>query len=95
MDAAKAEDEERAAARRPDEEARGGTPPADSELEEALLRRLERIAVLARKRDEPAPHGELLDELRGLVRAAEELRPLPTETEEEVVERPARRLHGT
>jgi hypothetical protein len=64
-------------------------------LDEALLRRLDRIVVLASRRGEPAPHGELLDELRGLMRAAEQLRSPAPETAEEVVERPARRLHGT
>jgi hypothetical protein len=95
MDVERAHDEELLAVQSADEAARGGAPPAESALEEALLTRLDRIAVLARRRAEPAPHGELLDELRGLVRAAEELRPPPTETEEEVVERPARRLDGT
>ena len=69
--------------------------PPDAGLEDALLQRLDRIVVLASRRGEPAPHGELLDELRGLVRAAEQLRSPDPETTEEVVERPARRLHGT
>jgi hypothetical protein len=69
--------------------------PPDAGLEDALLRRLDRIVVLAARRGEPAPHGELLDELRGLVRAAEQMRSPTPETAEEVVERPARRQHGT
>jgi hypothetical protein len=73
------------------DEARRG----DAELEDALLRRLDRIVALAGRRGEAAPHGELLDELRGLVRDADRLQPEPTETPKEVVERPARRLHGT
>ena len=81
-------------------ERRGGPPlddgPApEAGLDEALLRRLDRIVVLTARRGEPAPHGELLDELRGLMRAAEQLRSPDPETTEEVVERPARRLHGT
>lgn len=68
---------------------------SDAALDEALIRRLDRIVALAARRAEPAPHGELLDELRGLVRAAEQLRSATSETPEEVVERPARRLHGT
>ena len=64
-------------------------------FEDALLRRLDRVVALASRRGEPAPHGELLDELRGLVRAAEQLRSPASEPAEEVVERPARRLHGT
>jgi hypothetical protein len=81
-------------------EGRGGPPPdgrlaPEADLDEALVRRLDRIVVLAARRGEPAPHGELLDELRGLMRAAEQLRPPDPETTEEVVERPARRLHGT
>jgi hypothetical protein len=68
---------------------------ADAGLEDDLLTRLDRVVALARRRNEPAHHGELLDELRGLIRQAEKLRPPPTKTEEEVVERPARRLHGT
>jgi hypothetical protein len=67
----------------------------DAASEDALLRRLDRIVVLASRRGAPAPHGELLDELRGLVRAAEQLRSPGSGTVEEVVERPARRLHGT
>jgi hypothetical protein len=81
-------------------ERRGGAPPEggltpEAGVDEALLRRLDRIVVLAARRREPAPHGELLDELRGLMRAAEQLRSVDPETTEEVVERPARRLHGT
>jgi hypothetical protein len=69
--------------------------PAAERLEDALLTRLERIVALARRRGDPALHEELLGELRGLVREAESLRPPPAADEEEVVERPARRLHGT
>ena len=85
----------------PPEAARRAAPaqaaraPSDAGLEDALLRRLDRIVVLAARRGEPAPHGELLDELRGLLGAAEQLRSPAPETAEEVVERPARRLHGT
>jgi hypothetical protein len=95
MDVENAEDEERPAAQLPEGAVRGGAPLAESELDQALVRRLDRIVVLAGRRAEPAQHGELLDELRGLVRAAEQLRSPPTEAEKEVVERPARRLHGT
>ncbi len=70
-------------------------PAASSCLEDALLERLDRIVALAGRRGGPAPHGELLDELRGLVREAEKLHPPAAETKEEVVERPARRQHGT
>lgn len=95
MDAEKARQDERAAAVRHDEAVRDEAVPAEAVLEDALLTRLDRIVALAGRRDEPGPHGELLDELRGLVREAEKLRQPPTETKEEVVERPARRLHGT
>ena len=75
--------------------AQAACAPSDAGLEDALLQRLDRIVLLAARRGEPAPHGELLDELRGLLRAAEQLRSPTPETAEEVVERPARRLHGT
>jgi hypothetical protein len=89
------------AAEVPPEAARHAEPaqpacaPSHAGLEDALLRRLDRIVALAARRGEPAPHGELLDELRGLLRAAEQLGSPTPETAEEVVERPARRLHGT
>ncbi len=102
MDAETSRDEVSAgAAEVPPEAARRAEPaqaacaPADAGLEDGLLRRLDRIVALAARRGEPAPHGELLDELRGLLRAAEELCSPAPETAEEVVERPARRLHGT
>jgi hypothetical protein len=78
-----------------DEGAREEAVHVGPRLDEVLLTRLDRIVALAARRGEPALHGELLDELRGLVREAETLRPPPQATTEEVVERPARRLHGT
>jgi hypothetical protein len=78
-----------------DEGEREGAAPVGPGLDAALLTRLDRIVALAARRGEPALHGELLDELRGLVREAETLRPPPQATMGEVVERPARRLHGT
>jgi hypothetical protein len=68
---------------------------AAERLEDELLTRLERIVALAGKRGEPALHDELLHELRSLVREAESSRQPLTASDEEVVERPARRLHGT
>ncbi len=76
------------------EAVRGEALPGEAALPDALLARLERVIALSGRRDEPASHGELLDELRGLVHEAQKLPPPPAETEE-VVERPARRLHGT
>jgi hypothetical protein len=73
----------------------GGPGENDERLDDALLTRLDRIVALAGRRGEVALHEELLDELRSLVREVESLRPSPTASEEEVVERPARRLHGT
>ena len=94
MDVEKTRSDERLVAGR-DGPAGDDAVPAADRLEDALLTRLDRIVALAGKRGEPALHDELLDELRSLVREAESLRQPPTASDEEVVERPARRLHGT
>ena len=63
--------------------------------ESRVLERLGRIDALDRT---SAPPGELLAELRGLLDEAERLargRASSESEEEEVVERPARRLLGT
>jgi hypothetical protein len=88
MDAQNGQSDERSGA------SRDGAAP-EVGLDDVLLTRLERIVALAGRRGEPALHEELLDELRSLVREAESLRPSPPPSQEEVVERPARRQHGT
>ena len=95
MDLEKACRDGRAVEKPGDEDEREQAVPVGARLEEALLTRLDRIVALAARRGEPALHGELLDELRGLLREAATLRPRQQTTAEEVVERPARRLHGT
>lgn len=69
--------------------------PLDTALDTALHARLERVAALASGPRASSLHRELLDELRALVREAEGLHPGPLPATKEVVERPARRLHGT
>lgn len=64
---------------------------APSALEGAVLARLERIAALERRE---APPGELLAELRELLRDAE-ASTAATEGREEVVGRLGTALHGT
>ena len=95
MDVEDVRGEERAVAARDGRLAEEGAAPGANRLEDALLTRLERIVALAGRRGEPALHDELLGELRSLVREAESLPQPPTASDEEVVERPARRLHGT
>jgi len=63
-------------------------PPA---ADRAVLTRLERIAALGRR---GAPPGELLEELRGLLRDAG-AGAAPVEIGEEVVERFGTAPHGT
>ncbi len=65
--------------------------PRDDALDELVVARLDRIDALGRRRASP---GELLDELRGLLRDVE-TGTVPVRTGEEVVERLRTAPHGT